>query len=76
MDSRQCSVCGAKWIAGQLYWGAGKAGKDQDLNALVCRRLTADKAKNCVNPAKGQEGGIGWEERRSMTEAALSEFDL
>jgi hypothetical protein len=60
-----------------LYWsGTKKTGKDEDLNALVCRRLAAEKAAVCVNPCKGQDGGVGWEERLKMTEAALSEFDL
>jgi hypothetical protein len=60
-----------------LYWsGTKKPGKDADLNALVCRRLPEEKAKGCVNPAKGSDGGVGWEERLKMTEAALTEFDL
>ena len=29
-----------------------------------------------MNPKKGCEGGIGWEERMGMVEAVLSEFDL
>jgi hypothetical protein len=77
MDNRNCSICGATWLNGQLYWsGTQKPGKDIDLNALVCRRLPPEKAEGCVNPAKGQEGGIGWEERLKMIEAALSEFEL
>jgi hypothetical protein len=76
MSNRNCPVCGAHWVDGQLYWATGKPGKDADLNALVCRRLAPEKAERCVNPAKGAEGGIGWEERLKMTEAALTEFDL
>ncbi len=76
MDLRTCEICGAKWIGSQLYWATGKPGKDIDLNALVCRRLPAEKAERCVNPCKGQDGGVGWEERMAMTEAALSKFDL
>ena len=29
-----------------------------------------------MNPCKGQDGGIGWEERLKMTEAALAKFEL
>jgi hypothetical protein len=76
MSNRNCPICGGHWIDGQLYWASGKPGKDEDLNALVCRRLPPEKAERCVNPAQGTEGGIGWEERLKMTEAALTEFDL
>ena len=76
MSNRNCPVCGAHWVDGQLYWSTGKPGKDVDLNALVCRRLAPEKAEGCVNPAKGSDGGVGWEERLKMTEAALTEFDL
>jgi hypothetical protein len=76
MSNRNCPVCGAHWVDGQLYWSTGKPGKDADLNALVCRRLAPEKAEGCVNPAKGSDGGVGWEERLKMTEAALTEFDL
>jgi hypothetical protein len=46
-------------------------GKDRDLNALVCRRLPMEKSDQCVNPAKGEEGGIGWEERIKILEQGL-----
>ncbi len=76
MSNRNCPVCGAHWVNGQLYWATGRPGKDEDLNALVCRRLAPEKAAGCVNPFKGSEGGIGWEERLKMMEAALTEFEL
>ena len=75
MSNRNCPVCGAKWIDGQLYWATGKPGKDLDLNALVCRNLPPEKAERCVNPCKGMEGGTGWAERMAMTEAALNKLD-
>lgn len=76
MENRNCPVCGAHWVGGQLYWATGKPGSDLDLNALVCRRLPPEKATRCVNASKGCEGGVGWEDRLKMTEAALTEFDL
>ena len=71
MSNRNCPVCGASWINDQLFWNTGKPGKDEDLNALVCRNLEGPKATACVNPCKGQPGGIGWEERLKMVEQGL-----
>ena len=76
MSNRQCPVCGAHWVDGQLYWATGKPGSDLDLNALVCRRLPAEKAAKCANPSQGMDGGIGWEERMAMTEEMLKRFDV
>jgi len=76
MSNRNCPVCGAHWVDGQLYWSTGKPGSDLDLNALVCRKLPPEKAKGCVNPCQGKDGGVGWEERLKMTEDALSRGGL
>jgi len=71
MSCRTCEVCGAGWLDNQLYWSTGKPGKDADLNALVCRRLTGEKAEKCINTSKGLEGGVGWEERLKIIEQGL-----
>ena len=72
MSIRKCDVCGATWVEGQLYWsGTNRPGRDTDLNALVCRKLPAEKSAKCANPAKGQDGGIGWEERVKIIEQGL-----
>ena len=76
MSNRNCPVCGANWIDGQLYWSTGKPGKDLDLNALVCRRLPPEKVEGCVNPCQGMEGGVGWEERLQKMNDELARGDL
>jgi len=71
VSNRNCVVCGASWINDQLFWRTGKPGKDEDLNALVCRQLEGPKFNSCANPCKGQPGGMGWEERLKMMEQGL-----
>ena len=67
-----CPVCSATWLDSQLYWSNnGRPGKDEDLNALVCRQLEGEKKENCVNPRKDTTGGIGWEERALKIELLL-----
>jgi len=73
---KSCLVCGAVWHPAeeggyQLYWSTGKPGKDEDLNALVCRQLEGAKFNSCANPKKGAEGGVGWEERLKLMEQGL-----
>ena len=61
ISRRECSKCGAVWLNGQHIWtGTGKPGNDLDLAGLVCNKLGDDQ---CINPSKGLEGGITWEER-------------
>ena len=71
MSCRTCEICGAKWLDEQLYWSTGKQGKDIDLAALVCNNLPRGKYVKCANPCKGQEGGIGWNERLKIIEQGL-----
>jgi hypothetical protein len=75
MNCKECEVCGATWINGQLYWlNTQKPGSDMDLNALVCRLVDPNKQAKCINPAKGQEGGLGREERLKLLELATDGF--
>jgi hypothetical protein len=63
MTRAECPKCGALWINGQHYWsGTGKIGNNLDLAGLVCNKLGNHQ---CINPAKGQEGGVTWEDRLS-----------
>ena len=60
-DIRECPKCGARWIDGQHYWsGTGKLGNELDLAGLVCNKLADEK---CINPVRGEEGGITWKDR-------------
>ena len=60
-DIRECPKCGARWIDGQHYWsGTGKLGNELDLAGLVCNKLADER---CINPVRGQEGGVTWEDR-------------
>jgi len=72
LESKNCPVCDAQWFEGQLYWATGKPGNDLDLNALVCRNLCSEKFEKCINPLKGEEGGIGWAERSNFIEKELA----
>lgn len=73
METKQCPKCGAKWIAGQLYWSTGKQAEEVDLAGLVCNSL-ADET--CINPARGTEGGQTWEARAKEAAQALDGTDL
>ena len=60
---KECEKCGAVWINGQHVWrGTGNITQNSelDLAGLVCNQLGD---QNCINPAKGLEGGDTWEDR-------------
>lgn len=60
MEIKTCSKCGARWIAGQLYWSNGKPGREEDLAGLVCNKVNDE---NCLNPKLGDTTGETWEKR-------------
>ena len=58
---KECLKCGAIWINGEHYWsGTGKKGNELDLAGLVCNDHGDD---SCINPCKGETGGVTWEKR-------------
>tara|TARA_B100001094_G_scaffold314705_1_gene353846 strand:- start:1040 stop:1300 length:261 start_codon:yes stop_codon:yes gene_type:complete len=66
LERKECPKCGAIWINGQHRWsGTGAKGNNLDLAGLVCNMM-ADT--NCINPAKGREGGDTWEKRLAFLE--------
>lgn len=75
IPNKTCSKCGAHWIEGQLYWSTGAKGTDQDLAGLVCNNLRDDDptANECINTARGQDGGMTWEYRRGYVDGLMSE---
>ena len=55
MTRAECPKCGATWINGEHRWsGTGNKGSELDLAGLVCNKLGDFQ---CINPAKGQDGG-------------------
>ena len=61
LERKECRKCGAIWINGEHYWsGTGNRGSELDLAGLICNKLGD---ANCINPCKGQEGGVTWEKR-------------
>ena len=69
LDRKECPKCGAVWINGQHYWsGTGVKGNELDLAGLVCNNLGDHQ---CINPARGRDGGDTWKERLNI----LDRFD-
>lgn len=60
LERKECKKCGAVWINGQHYWATGAMGNELDLAGLVCNTLGNE---DCINPCKGEEGGVTWSER-------------
>ncbi len=61
LSRKECPKCGALWINGQHYWsGTGNKGNELDLAGLVCNKLGDD---TCINPCRGQDGGVTWKKR-------------
>jgi hypothetical protein len=71
METKECPKCGATWIDGEHYWsGTGNKGNELDLAGLVCNKLGDE---TCINPCKGLDGGVTWEERRSSLDKEMPE---
>ena len=76
MNSKTCSVCGAKWLEGQHYWTTGAKGSEADLAGLVCDQLTDAQAGSCINGQRGRNhNGQTWEQRASMLGGMQREID-
>jgi len=66
LNRKECPKCGALWLNGEHYWsGTGKKGNELDLAGLVCNKLGDD---TCINPCRGSEGGVTWEQRLTELE--------
>ena len=73
MSRVECPKCGATWINGQHYWsGTGAKGDELDLAGLVCNKLGNE---NCINPKRGSETGITWQDRMDFLNKRQNEMD-
>lgn len=71
MSRAECPKCGAIWINGEHRWsGTAAKGNELDLAGLVCNKLGNHQ---CINPAKGQEGGDSW--ARRLADLEKMEFE-
>jgi hypothetical protein len=71
LERKECLKCGAIWLNGEHYWsGTGKRGNELDLAGLVCNNLGDDA---CINPCRGIDGGITWQQRNKDLEKNFPE---
>ena len=71
IDRKECPKCGATWLNGEHYWsGTGKKGNELDLAGLVCNKLGDD---TCINPCRGEDGGVTWAKRLTELEEDFPE---
>ena len=75
LERKECEKeCGATWINGQHVWrgtGGSSESSELDLAGLVCNKLGNHQ---CINPKKGQEGGIRpWEYRMGFIDGVMKE---
>ena len=77
LNCKTCNKCGAKWLNGQVFWSTGAQGKDIDLAGLVCNNISTEDPDytECINPARGQEGGQTWEYRRGYADGLMDEWE-
>tara|TARA_A100001201_G_scaffold51246_1_gene50873 strand:+ start:523 stop:750 length:228 start_codon:yes stop_codon:yes gene_type:complete len=72
-ETKTCPKCGATWVDGQHYWsGTGALGNEDDLAGLVCNKLGND---DCINPKRGSEIGITWQDRMDFLNKRQNEMD-
>ena len=73
LSRKECPKCGAVWINGEHIWsGTGNKGNELDLAGLVCNNYGDEQ---CINPAKGNDGGDTWAKRMEDLEKREEEAD-
>jgi len=60
LSRKECPKCRAVWMNGKHMWATGAKGNELDLAGLVCNKLGDSQ---CINPARGKDGGDTWEKR-------------
>ncbi len=66
LSRKECPKCGAVWINGNNIWrGTANEGSEVNLAGLVWCKYGDE---TCINPMKGVEGGVTWEDRLKTLE--------
>ena len=76
MTCKICPKCGAKFMAGRLYWSTGQAGDPEELANLVCDLPQVQRQGGCINQSKSNPAKDTWEKRRAYADAMADEMDL
>mgnify|MGYP001570077963 CR=1 FL=1 len=72
LSRKECPKCGAVWINGNHIWrGTANEGSEINLAGLVCNKYGD---QTCINPMKGVEGGVTWEDRLKTLEVLDKEI--
>jgi len=72
LSRKECPKCGAVWINGNHIWrGTANEGSEINLAGLVCNKYGD---QTCINPMKGEEGGVTWEDRLKTLEVLDKEM--
>ena len=76
MTCRICPKCGARFMAGRLFWSTGQPGDPEVLANLVCDLPQVQRGGGCINSATSNPMKDSWEKRAAFSDAMAEEMDI